>query len=438
MAKSKQLTTEHTALVLAVLSGDATTEQISELDLLLRSRPELIESFVDLVGQDAWLAWSSSNDLPRREYTRFPAAAHFVGDHQGMTSALPRRATNDSWSWKWSLAASIALVTTGAMIGAIGLHNYSPRPVAKNSSNREDRVNAPERDYSARVVETSACRWNPARAIPPLTNSEIRKGESVNLLEGLAQLSIEKASCRSILDIEGPAAVVLTADVGCSISHGRVCADVQSFGDPFTIDTPSCLVRAVGDRSDFGVAVDGRRVEVHVFGGKVNVVVPWGIGQDDSLNSELQAGDSLILEPDSVGRMARTRASANPRSFTARTSMRSNHLVIPDRYPDAVLSQNPLLYWRFESGDTQEIENVAGEQYRGIVHGKLFARSDGSNGYIDFGGGVSQEELAAFITTEEPIAIGDNDTYSLEMWLKPSHCHHCAWRAPFCRSRTRI
>ncbi|WP_425399464.1 LamG domain-containing protein [Aeoliella sp.] len=428
MERKSQLTNEHTALVLEVLSNEATAEQVSKLDQLLKSRPELIESVVDLVGQDAWLAWSSTDDLTQQDASGLVRSMQVVGSHDELNRVLSRDSYKAPVPWPWLLAASVALLATGALVGAISTYSYSSKSVVADSdpsSNMAGESEA-ELDYSARVVEMSACRWNPAKGNSLLTNSVIRKGESINLLEGLAQLSIENTSGRSTLDIEGPAAVVLTADVGCSVSHGRVCADVQSLGDPFTIDTPCCLVRATGDHSNFGVAVDGRRVEVHVFDGQASVVVPWGVEQVDSLSSELQAGESLILAPDSSGRMVHTRAKSNPLSFTARTSMKSNHLVIPAEYPDAVLSHDPLLYWRFEQADSPEINNEAGERYRGIVHGKLIARTDGSNGYIDFGGGVSEEELAAYIATEEPVAIEASDSYTLEMWVKPSHCHHCA------------
>ena len=53
------------------------------------------------------------------------------------------------------------------------------------------------------------------------------RGESLSLLEGLAEVKLEWSSGDASLKIEGPAGLVLTAERGASLSHGKLIADVR-------------------------------------------------------------------------------------------------------------------------------------------------------------------------------------------------------------------
>ncbi len=425
MPVRSELTVGQSALVLAALSDDATSEQISQLDQLLKSRPELVEPVVNLVGQSAWLAWSAmagNHDGIKMYSPRGPEAVPLT--QRGWFSPRP---VSKTLHWRIpSLAASIALVAAGVLLGMVGMKAASIGQSLGVSATSDQLAGIAEGDYRARVVEMSACRWSPMISESFVNRGVISKGESVNLLEGLAQLSIDNFGGRSLLDIEGPAGVVLTADGGCSVTHGRVCADVQQLGGTFSLETPSCSVTTTNSRSNLGVVVDGRQVEVHVFAGTASVVVPWGNELGGSLSSDLEAGESLILAPNSEGRLVRTRSLSDAGKFTARTSMRSNRLVVPDAYPKAVQSLDPVIYWRFEGeGSPDEVRNLPDGRYSGRVHGKLTRRRDVQNGFVDFSGGVSQEELSAHIASVGPVAFGGGD-FSVELWMKPSHCHHCS------------
>ena len=93
--------------------------------------------------------------------------------------------------------------------------------------------------YSARFVQGTACVWGPGMQTPGVENGKLRSGESLNLIEGLAEIELDLATGgNATVQIEGPARMVLTAEGTPSLTLGKFCTDVHlGFGD-FLLETP--------------------------------------------------------------------------------------------------------------------------------------------------------------------------------------------------------
>jgi hypothetical protein len=103
--------------------------------------------------------------------------------------------------------------------------------------------------------------------------------------------------------------------------------------------------------------------------------------------------------------------------------MRSDKLLVSPEYVREILRGKPSLYWRFEGESPDVIRNEAGDRRHGRLVGSVQWIGQQDNGNVDFGAGLSAEELHAYIISDEPVTDDFSDDYSIEMWIKPSHYH---------------
>jgi hypothetical protein len=242
-------------------------------------------------------------------------------------------------------------------------------------------------------------------------------------MEGLAEIELNLATAGSAtLQIEGPARMILTAEGTPSLNLGKFTASVYpGFGD-FALETPFGQILVLDD-SSLGVAVHGLDVEVHVFSGKVIVASPWtsdGISVD---RFSIVAGESLRLSVADSAAMKFTRGVAEPGSFASQMTMVSDRLEISGEYVEAVKHASPIIYWRFEELHDERIENEVADRFQGIVVGSLKWSSQGNNQAIEFGTGLSNESLRAYVESSDSLGGQISDSYSVEVWVKPSHYH---------------
>ena len=146
--------------------------------------------------------------------------------------------------------------------------------------------------YVARFVQGTACIWGPDTVPPRFEDGKLRRGESLNLMEGLAEIELDLATGgKATLQIEGPARMVLTAEGTPSLSLGKFSAKVYPGLGDFTMDTPFGQVTVLRD-SSLGIAVHGLDVEVHVFNGKATVASPWSPDGNSIEQFTVEAGNS--------------------------------------------------------------------------------------------------------------------------------------------------
>jgi hypothetical protein len=416
---NEKLIQEATRITLAMLAGEAEPKDSARLDWLIVNHPQVASAVLETVGQETWLAWSSKwpvDIIPGLDPPlQLGEVSEAEKDAETRTSRQ-RASVGHSFGPARLLAAACILLLAGGLCGA-----YLTGGLSKRASRPEP---APARhrlaSFSGRILNASACRWSPDDL--RTHGGELRQGETLNVLEGVAEVRLDWPRGAATLAIEGPSGAVLTAEGGCSLSHGRITADVSTSASAFRVDAPNCQV-IIAQTASIGVLVDGRNVEVHAFTGHATVVVPWSAGELVTQYIELNEGESLTLSADTEGNLLVSSGVSDSGRFLSCTSMLADRLTVPTAYVRRVQSLDPLLYWRFE-GKADEL--LASSSQRGIaaqIHGRISIRQDAGNQFLDMGADTSGEKLAAYIVSSEPLNADFYQGYSLEMWFKPSDVH---------------
>lgn len=448
-------------IMLAAAADDLAEEQAARFSQLVLEDESLATYAAQLLVQEAWL--SSRGLLPCAEplLTDWPLGASRAADPTGdATRALapdqllpaatseprahsqaeyPAAERAAAWTqisrwkarrWLSSAVAAAALLVGGALLGELAARwEYSPgrgrvgtmetSPLAVDA--RGNAHSLPP--YAARFVQETACVWGPGTVPPGYYGGGLRSGESINLMEGLADIEVDLATGGSAtLQIEGPARMFLTTEGIPSLTLGRLSAKVHpTFGD-FTLETPFGQI-VVLQESSIGVSVHGLEVEVHVFAGEVDVVSPWTSELNSLDHFHVVSGESLRLSAADSNAMAFTRGVAHPASFASQLTMVSDRLRIPPAYTREVMRAAPLMYWRFEDASDGTIRNEVGDRFQGIVAGAPEWSVQDGNRAIEFGTGLTSESLRAYVEASDTLGDSIDDSYTVELWVKPSHYH---------------
>jgi hypothetical protein len=421
---------EAAAILMASAAGEADEADLATLDAWLREDPGLAALVVDLMHQESWLSWQGSN-LLQSAPDPADAARPELAASRPAAGPTPRAASSGPRTTR-PLALAVAaalLLATGAILGSFAARWRQPAAgnadfVATSSSSDADPPRSPR--YVARFVQGTACLWNSETTAPFALDDPLRSGESLNLLEGLAEVRFDWSGGAANLKLEGPAGLVLTAERGANLSRGRLTADIQPSpqqGDgKFVLETPNGEIEAARDAA-IGVAVRGEVVELHVFRGAATFVTPWPNSGESEDRLEVLAGQSLDVASDVEGRTRVDRGAARPEDFASQISMGSDELPITDQYIHEVLDAQPLVYWRFEGDAGAAVPNEVGDRYEGRVVGAVNWVNQRGNRDVELGAGLAAEALHAYIVAAEPLAADFRDGYSIEMWIKPSHYH---------------
>lgn len=429
-------------LILKSLSGDATTAELRDLNRMVSGDRELIPFVVDVLGLESAISWTIAKhhqggvrkDLvaaivdsleedcspPQRGAARRPGNTTAQEAHHA--SAANELTTNRMFA----LAASI-LLAAGCLLGSAATWYFaSQRPaVLLAGAEPGEKQPAVTPAYEARVVNATSCRWSSGAKFPVENNGALRQGESLQLVEGIAQIHLEWAEGLANLRIEGPAGLVLTADHGCSLSHGRLTADVVTNTSTarFSIDTPNGLVE-MADDSSTGVFVNGRDVSVHSFRGADTSLRPWSADSNKPNTIFLNEGDSITLVERADGNMDVERGKCRAAFFASQMSMYSDALDVSSEYVQDVRSLGPLLYWRFEEPlDETSVQNEMSDRLGGKLFGSIQRRERSGNRFVEFGASSLIDSTLPRIEANEPFVDEVQDKYTLEMWIKPNHYH---------------
>lgn len=452
MTERELLEREVMEIVLAAAAGEATDLQLTRLSELILHDESLALFAVQLWNQEAWLSWQGSQShtdellaelalLRAIPTTSVPSSADVV-------PFLPRSKANASRSeephrklflssnptptlmmrnWLISGMSVAVLVGIGTLIGGLvtwwAIRSETSRIAAVGLDGGGQMDPSLQSPYVARLVQGTACVWGPDTMQPRFEDGKLRRGESLNLMEGLAEIELDLASGgNATLQIEGPARMVLTAEGTPSLNLGKFSAKVYPGLGDFTMDTPFGQVTVLKD-SSLGVAVHGLDVEVHVFSGQVVVVSPWTPDGNSVERFTVEAGDSLQLSIADTTAMKVTPGTAEPGRFASLTSMVSDLLAISPEYVASIKRAAPIVYWRFEDSQDGQIRNEVGDQFNGVVVGTPDWASQGDNRAIELGTGLTDESLRAYVESSDPFGKTISDSYSIEVWVKPSHYH---------------
>jgi hypothetical protein len=436
MKSESQIKHEVAALIMQSLSGDATPADLQELNRLIQSDAALVPYVVDILSHEAALSWTIAQE--RCGAVRKDVAELIADSLQPELLALqpPRELTGNEATEKLSVLPSISpfryltlaaclLLAIGSILGSIITRAFFTSPNTELVlAEVAPPLSSPE--YIARVVNATSCRWSSDAKFPVENNGVLRKGESLQLVEGIAEIRLEWREGYADLRIEGPAGLVLTADHGCSLSHGKLTVDVKTITPlaRFSIDTPNGLVE-LSDESSAGIFVDGRDVSVHSFRGSEMALRPWSTASGSPVSISLNEGESITLIERADGKMDIERGKCFANFFASQISMYSDALTISKDYVREVRSRDPILYWRFENDLEQgnRVQNEVGERYAGTVFGSIQQRERNGNRFIEFGASSLIDSTLPRIEADEYFADEVKDNYSLEVWIKPNHYH---------------
>lgn len=404
----------------ALCEGTATAEQAAALEASLRESKELRKAYLAYLEIHAELDWpleahgDESATAPRLRNAR--AAEVFREQLDRETFAAAQQSPQPTgvlpvWgSWQnrpgvFAVAFSLAFIFAGLTV--LGLVRLEPRSSASPA--------ATSAEQSAQGVLLVGA-WECEREGGAM-QAQLNRGESLELRRGLVQL---RFACGAEILLEGPAKFHATSSLGGRLDQGRLTAVVPPRGRGFAITTPHLQVVDFG--TEFGVEVDSKGTEVHVFSGEVEAQwraadgAPFRqlLAQSQALrfNDAQRTIEMLTAAPAqficSVADFVAGKRGGTRDYATASTSY---ELAISPEYVAAVQRSTPLAYWRFES--LEEDFTLRDEMGRFPLKavGLAEIRGTTSNRLLSL-------PLGASLISEQPLTGLERREYSVEMWFQ--------------------
>jgi hypothetical protein len=322
----------------------------------------------------------------------------------------------------WSLfplpAGTGALAATLLIGVAFGAWMFGGRP------SQLAQGDAPQSVFVAKV---SNCVWGAAPEGIGDNSLKLRDGEVVELLEGFAALTIESKGWRADVQLEGPAAIVLSSEGLPILRYGKMLVDLSSTVSSrgVTLDLPlSRLHLSAG--SKVGIASLDNESEIHVFSGFATLESRRDLSNTDLLTVKggllISAGESCSLAS-TQGEITRAeQGDANPGLFDAEGLIRGGDIRVTADYIGAVKKSSPIAYYRFETFKDHTFTNEMQEKFHLHANGAVRVAGLPGNRYVNFYVG---DIGSRYLATKGPITNDLPGDYSVEFWMNPSH-HHTA------------
>jgi hypothetical protein len=271
--------------------------------------------------------------------------------------------------------------------------------------------------YEARLVRSTACLWDGNSMGSHQIGSGLTSGESLHLLEGLAEFKLNWAvSGRATVSLEGPVAMMLTSEGMPTLRFGRLTATISTAHRPFVLETPVGRLM-LAKYGSIGVSAFGNEGEIHVFDGSAVFEPAWRTADEEAMPLNIEAGHSIRVQPGDDGQPSITHHSADPDYFATQVSMTSDGLAISPAYIRAVKKAGPIGYWRFERDKWPLIPNAMGDRLACQINGQLGRANFKGNQAVEFGVTDQDGEIVSTDAIDQSI----HDSYSIEFWVKPSH-----------------
>lgn len=404
---------------------------MSESEPTNRSDDEQIRRVIDrLVDAEEFSAFNERlrNDSAFREryicHADLEASLHeeFSGLKQYLTpqaEGTQRRSLKKHW-FLWSVTC-IAL----ALIVAAVCLNREFRPAPHQQSVVETGLgNAEPLSVAAPVVVFDANdSKKPQDAavivrVDGVSRSDLMVGQRLSsgvLRLGEGQIQLEFMS-GAILALAAPAELRLESRDAATLVSGVASMRVPDRARGFILNAPDTAVVDLG--TEFGVRIDESGTsEVEVTSGEVQLSL---LGDDgNTLISQLVTeAESFRVDGQARQLVSVPRSHVNlPRITTAGVEP----LPVTEAYVNAVLTETPVLYWRFEGTQNGLIRNEVNERWSAAIH-----RPETSPECIRIDNGSVRFERAdspRYLKTDQQISAINEDTYSIEFWMKPDDLH---------------
>ncbi|WP_428305685.1 LamG domain-containing protein [Lacipirellula sp.] len=323
--------------------------------------------------------------------------------------------------WMAHPAALLAATIAGVLVGGVSAWQVATRSVTTLPVARapvQDSL-APRDLYVAELVNVTNCRWDTARSTADLrTGSTLRAGESLHLLEGVAQIRTGLSDNSPTVQLEGPAAISLASDGPPALLYGKLTVSLPAHATRFDFTTPLGCVHVSSD-SSVGVMSSPNSVELHVFRGAATLE-PGLLGAAETQEISVDSGASMRATTSAHGVISTVHGKAHESWFVTPAALTESQLPISEKYVDAVYNANPVAYWRFESDEGGVVRNQMSDRLHcRLVGDAVRLRPNSQNGTAEFG-------LTAgpgYLLSDDLIDLPD-DSYTLEAWMKPTYYHH--------------
>jgi hypothetical protein len=404
-------------ILIAANSGEASEQQLQRLDYLVRSDQQLARYCARMADQQASLAWQANNPSATSPHAGGP---HFHEQSpKTNASELPGPPPSRRGFWFMALAAGIAfamgtaltsLTWYGSESGYFTLSWQGERPSASDD--------APH--YDAQLVRTTACLWDSSSTGSRQIGASLTSGDSLDLLEGLAGIELNwSMGGNAVLSLEGPAAMILTTEGMPTLRFGKLTGAVSANGLPFVLETPVGRL-VISDYGSVGVSAFGNDAEIHVFDGSALLESTWlSPGMRDSEGMRVDAGQAVRIQTGEDGRITFERRPAEQAYFVAQVSMSADPLVVPKEYVAEVKRAKPIGYWRLEQDAWPLAPNEMGPRFECHANGSIGRTGFPGNQALEFGVTDQGGDVLCSEVFDDVI----RESYSLELWIKPSHYH---------------
>lgn len=413
--------------------GAANEAQLKSLNSRIETSGEARQLLISLAGQQGWMKWNAVSAEPQLgAASTLPSCAEFAalaidderpsrGMVQNVTSAAEMgRGSGRSSGWSarvrqlaFSEYGVAAVVALACLMGYLAGRREAGRLEAPTS------MAAIEPLPHATMVSSTGCVWGAGEAGVPSHGKKFASGDTLQLLEGIAEFSIGAKSDVK-LQMEGPTSVVLASDLGVSMSYGKIILNSMSYdGRPFPIDTTFGRI-LVDYGAEVGLITFGSKAEIHCFQGRVTVESPWLAGNEHSTAAEaLSAGESMAFDHVGQAGLQVNRGVADKHRFTPQVAMSNDFLSVTPEYVEEVLISKPVAYWRFEQTVGGVVRNEMGPAYEGQVRGTVNWAGPAGNHVIELG--LAEDPGSMLVEDSwDDVLTGD---FSVELWMKPSHHH---------------
>jgi hypothetical protein len=400
--------------------GQATEEQLRAMNRLLAEEPLARELILTVSNHQGWLAWQGGPTAPLAKVRDEASAAA-----ECATCAKPARPSLRERAAEWCggllrtrLFSARGLAAVACLLAVMFW--------LQRVSSQQPAANVEHELVDVRIIGGTPCVWDSAGALQLDRNQRLREGDSLQLLEGIAELSLEHQSTVAKLVMEGPAAVVVARQAVPSLRYGKITAatDAESSGR-FPVETPFGRV-TLEPGTELGISMFGSSAQVHVFRGVAAVESPWLISTTQGIEPRIvSAGEALFFEDVGDVALQVTTGSAFAYRFPSLVSMQSDLLLVGADYVNEIKRAAPIAYWRFEQaslrsdGSAEILPNEMGERFHGRIRGKVRWVGPEGNQAIEFG---VTPEPGSMVVDESWDDLLDGD-FSLETWMKPSHYH---------------
>lgn len=401
-------------LLIASANGWASQAEFEQLEAALLDDSSLREMAAE------WLIDESLLHSEAAYLSAFQASAHVQARKALSTQTTHAAATPGKSSKSWWLVAGAGALACSLLVNVWQLQtpsNDGPRMA----------VYQPE---GARLIRATGCVWESTDgSVQPDLGKFLGRGETVKLIEGIAEFEAKHAGYSTRVRLQGPVVVELGSNGMPTVRSGRMVAHVTLYGEPLTWRSPLGPVEIV-ESASIGVDVSQRSAAVHVLDGMIRFAPIDAEGLND-INyrrpswEEYHEGEAIQVRLAGADPGGPERIAADSSIFAEEQSMATDQLQLGSAYAKLVLDSQPSGYWRFEESVSDSaglLQNEVAGRLALKVIGSVTRVRQGDNHALEFG--MTKE--SGWLLSQELWPAEPLDSYTLECWFKPSHYHNGA------------